>query len=141
MNATLRHATPRHAMLRHAAPRSGSVQVLAVWWPTFTFTAIGFEHSIANMWYVTIGLMVGDSLGPTFGDFLWRNLVPVVLGNFIGGAVMVGLAQFLAYDQRRGLKAACCCRRRGTGGIGIGGGGGGGGDRAEPLLEPTRSDE
>ena len=82
--------------------------------PTFTFTAIGFEHSIANMWYVDIGLMVGANA--SFGQFLWRNLVPVVIGNFIGGAGL-GLAQYAAYDSR-GLKlqvawvSARCCRSR-----------------------------
>ena len=60
------------------------------------------------MWYVLIGLMVGGAEAEaTFGDFLSRNLLPVVLGNFIGGALMVGLAQFLAYDAN-GLKARTC---------------------------------
>jgi len=66
------------------------------------------------MWYVDIGLMVGANA--SFGQFLWRNLVPVVIGNFIGGAGL-GLAQYAAYDSR-GLKlqvawvSARCCRSR-----------------------------
>ena len=106
------------------APNDTLAKIFAIWWPTFTFTAIGFEHSIANMWYVDVGLMVGADA--TFGAFLWKNLLPVALGNFIGGAVFVGLAQYLAYDGR-GLqywsytrcklalqKCRCCsCRRRG----------------------------
>jgi len=76
-------------------------KIFAVWWPTFTFTAIGFEHSIANMWYVEIGLMVGADA--TFGTFVGRNLIPVTLGNFLGGALFMGLAKWLAYDAN-GLK-------------------------------------
>ena len=82
-------------------------KIFAVWWPTFTFTAIGFEHSIANMFYVDIGLMAGANA--SFWQFLWRNLLPVALGNFIGGAGFVGLAQYLAYDAR-GLKHDWCAR-------------------------------
>jgi formate/nitrite transporter FocA (FNT family) len=51
--------------------------------------------------YVDIGLMVGAETA--FSDFVWRNLVPVVIGNFIGGGVFMGLAQWLAYDAN-GLK-------------------------------------
>jgi formate/nitrite transporter len=82
-------------------------KIFAVWWPTFTFTAIGFEHSIANMFYVDIGLMAGANA--SFGQFLWRNLLPVAIGNFIGGAGFVGFTQYLAYDAR-GLKHDWCAR-------------------------------
>ena len=74
--------------------------ILSIWFPVFTFTSIGFEHSIANMFYVDIGLFAG---GPslrtaTSADFLWRNLVPVTLGNFVGGALMLGTVGWLCND-------------------------------------------
>ena len=49
------------------------------------------------MFYVQIGLMVGANA--TFGQFIWHNLVPVALGNLIGGAFFLGFAQWLAYDR------------------------------------------
>ena len=70
-----------------------------VWWPVFAFTAIGFEHSIANMFYVDIGLLEGADR--TFSGFLLHNLVPVTLGNFVGGGVFLGLAQWATYDTTR----------------------------------------
>ena len=49
------------------------------------------------MFYVEIGLMVGANA--TFGQFIGHNLVPVALGNLIGGAFFLGFAQWLAYDH------------------------------------------
>lgn len=46
------------------------------------FAAVGFEHCIANMFYVDLALMYG--LKHTFGDFLGRNLILVTIGNIIG---------------------------------------------------------
>ena len=70
-----------------------------MWWPVFAFTAIGFEHSVANMFYVDIGLLEGAP--KTFGGFLLHNLLPVTLGNFVGGGVFLGLAQWATYDTTR----------------------------------------
>ena len=73
-------------------------KIAAVWLPVFTFTAIGFEHSIANMFYIDIGLLEGAK--PSFLDALVHNLIPVTLGNFIGGGVLLGLVQWATYDPR-----------------------------------------
>lgn len=73
-------------------------KILAVWWPVFTFTAIGFEHSVANMFYVDIGLLEGA--GPSFGQFLSHNLIPVTIGNFLGGALFLGVANWGSYDEQ-----------------------------------------
>jgi formate/nitrite transporter len=77
-------------------------KILSVWWPVFTFTAIGFEHCIANMFYVDIGLVEGANA--TFGEFVGRNLVPVSLGNFVGGALFLGVAQYVTYSKANELQ-------------------------------------
>eukprot|EP00959_Pyramimonas_sp_CCMP1952_P267536 5593788-Pyramimonas_sp.AAC.1 len=66
--------------------------VPAIWFPTFTFVAIGFDHCVANMYYLTLGLMLGmEGEHKTFlYDAVWRNLVPATLGNILGGALFVG---------------------------------------------------
>ena len=46
-----------------------------------------------------IGLFEGAS--PSFGDFLWNNLLPVTLGNFAGGAGLIGLVQWATHSRRR----------------------------------------
>lgn len=71
-------------------------KIFSMWWPAFTFTAISFEHCIANMFYVSIGLFEGAE--PTWADFLFHNLVPVTMGNFVGGALFLGLVAYLTYD-------------------------------------------
>eukprot|EP00040_Diaphanoeca_grandis_P008544 m.45610 g.45610 ORF g.45610 m.45610 type:complete len:313 (+) comp20008_c1_seq1:112-1050(+) len=72
-------------------------RMAAVWLPVFTFTAIGFEHSIANMFYIQIGWIHGAKI--TFFEVFFRNLLPVTIGNFLGGAVFLGLIPYMSYTH------------------------------------------
>jgi formate/nitrite transporter len=89
------------------AARSVTDKVLAVIFPITAFVAAGFEHSVANMYFLPIGLLVkGTSLGDASGhpDLTWSNalfgnLLPVTIGNVFGGAVMVGLVYWLVYRR------------------------------------------
>lgn len=58
------------------------------WLPVMAFVALGYEHCIANMFFIPAGMMEGADV--TVWDMVWRNLVPATLGNIIGGAVFVG---------------------------------------------------
>mmetsp|Transcript_10076 Transcript_10076/g.13879 ORF Transcript_10076/g.13879 Transcript_10076/m.13879 type:complete len:487 (-) Transcript_10076:309-1769(-) len=69
-------------------------KMLGIWFPITAFVAIGYEHSVANMFLVPIGLMYGAKGGFTAGSFflfVGRSLIPVTLGNMIGGAVFVSM--------------------------------------------------
>ena len=79
------------------AARDVAGKILAIIFPISAFVALGFEHSVANMYFVPLGMMVGNtiSLGQLLG-----NLVPVTIGNLIGGGVLVGLVYWIVY--RRG---------------------------------------
>ncbi len=91
-------------------------KAVAIVFPITAFVASGFEHSIANMYFIPLGLLVKredavTALAPsadlshlTWGDFFLRNLLPVTIGNVIGGAVMVGIVYWFVY--RRGRAAA-----------------------------------
>jgi len=84
-------------------------KVLAIIFPITAFVAMGFEHSVANMYFISAGLLakqqpelvqlVGsmnlDEL--TTQGFLFNNLLPVTLGNIIGGSVFVGLFYWFIY--------------------------------------------
>jgi formate/nitrite transporter len=87
-----------------------SGKILACTFPVMAFVAMGFEHSVANMYFITIGLLlkgteVGQFVENTGTDltnlnlqgFLLNNLVPVTIGNIIGGAVFVGMAYWYLY--------------------------------------------
>jgi formate transporter len=63
-------------------------KILGLWFPVMAFVACGFEHSVANMYTVPAGIMLGA--GISWSQFLIWNLLPVTLGNIIGGAVFVG---------------------------------------------------
>lgn len=67
--------------------------------PITAFVASGFEHSIANMYFVPVALFHGTEPGAatTWSTFLVHNLLPVTVGNIIGGSVLVGLVYWFVY--------------------------------------------
>jgi len=73
-------------------------KVVAIWMPIATFVWIGWEHSIANMYLIPLGLMEGLPSGRHFGDFLAWNLIPVTLGNVLGGAAFAW-GQWMIYGE------------------------------------------
>lgn len=83
------------------ASKSAGGKILAVYMPVFAFVVCGFEHSIANMYYLVSGLtasaMYGlPAAGLNFGNALAYCLIPSTLGNIIGGA-LIALAYFTVY--------------------------------------------
>ncbi len=84
-------------------------KILAVVPPIAAFVAAGFEHSVANMFFIPMGLLVKrdsafvaghDVAGVshlTWGRFLAANLVPVTIGNIVGGSLMVGAIYWFVY--------------------------------------------
>lgn len=75
-------------------------KIAAVFLPVMLFVLCGFEHSVANMFYVPAGMIMGAMGGmdaPSIQAFLLNNLLPVTIGNIVGGAVLVGGGYFLAF--------------------------------------------
>jgi len=68
---------------------------IGIWIPVMTFVTIGFEHSIANMFFIPAAIYSGADI--TWGEFIIKNLIPATLGNIIGGAVFVGYAYWFTY--------------------------------------------
>lgn len=85
------------------AGRSVIDKVVVIIFPVTLFVAAGFEHSIANMYLIPLGMLLAEGNAPTVADMI-GNLVPVIAGNLVGGSVLVALVYFLAY--RAGEKAA-----------------------------------
>lgn len=95
-------------------------RVLGAYLPVAYFVTCGFEHSIANLYYVPVGLFArmvpgyaalaaeagADLASLTWGGFLLRNLLPVTVGNLIGGLLMGALFWYChgrqAGDSQRG---------------------------------------
>jgi len=89
------------------AARSIPGKAVAVLFPVAAFVACGFEHSIANMYFIPMGLMLRgatvtqSSVHLTWGGLFLRNLLPVTIGNVLGGGLFVGSLYWIAYMRRR----------------------------------------
>jgi formate/nitrite transporter len=83
------------------AGRSVVDKVVAIVFPISAFVAAGFEHSIANMYFFPLAMLLGSPLG--WADVA-RNLAPVIAGNLVGGSVLVALVYYVIYirPERRG---------------------------------------
>jgi formate/nitrite transporter FocA (FNT family) len=92
--------------------RSTIDKIAAILFPIAAFVTAGFEHSVANMYFVPIGILI-KKLDPVFAsatgldlahltwhDFLLHNLVPVTLGNIFGGSVLVAVVYWFVFLRR-----------------------------------------
>ncbi|WP_430809716.1 MULTISPECIES: formate/nitrite transporter family protein [unclassified Carboxylicivirga] len=85
------------AMWLAYAAKDVSGKILGIWFPITAFVAMGFEHSVANMFFIPTAIFYGADVSWT--TFLFSNLLPVTLGNIIGGALFVGTAYWFVYEK------------------------------------------
>ena len=71
-------------------------KIFAVWFPIMLFVFAGFEHSVANMMYIPLGIFLGADV--TFGGLV-ANLIPVTIGNMIGGALWIPVFYYFSYKK------------------------------------------
>jgi len=88
-------------------------KIFSIFFPIWLFITSGFEHSVANMYYIPAGILAKESTAyaqlshlPSemldslnWSSFFLQNLVPVTLGNIVGGAVFVGMAYWFVYKK------------------------------------------
>ena len=109
------------AVLMAMAAKDISGKIWAIFFPILAFIVSGYEHCVANMYYIPAGIFAKanstyaavamESYGYTtlqleglnWVNFVLKNLVPVTLGNIVGGMVFVGLPLYLIHSQK--LKA------------------------------------
>jgi formate/nitrite transporter len=92
------------AVFMATAARDVPGKLLACYVPIMTFVASGFEHSIANMYFIPTGLFLSQELvrpekNLNWYGFMIDNLVPVTLGNIVGGVVFVAGAYWYVHNQ------------------------------------------
>jgi formate transporter len=75
--------------------RSTVGKIVAMWLPIMTFFALGFEHSVVNMFLIPTGMMLGAPISG--GQWLFWNLLPVTMGNLVAGTLLTGMALYAAY--------------------------------------------
>jgi formate/nitrite transporter len=93
--------------------RSSIDKIAALIFPITAFVASGFEHSVANMYFIPYGLLIKmfdpsfvadkaiDISSLTWGSFFLKNLIPVTIGNIFGGAILVAAIYWSIYLHRR----------------------------------------
>ncbi|MDE6312158.1 MAG: formate/nitrite transporter family protein [Lachnospiraceae bacterium] len=87
------------------AAKKVSGKLMTSYWPVLLFVLCGFEHSIADMYFGVAALLTSSvydisAEGLTWFHFLLGNLLPVTLGNIVGGAGIVGFGYWLSYLHR-----------------------------------------
>lgn len=97
------------AVLMFFASDSDIGKMVGIWFPIAAFVSSGFEHSVANMYFIPVGIFLGANI--TWTDFIVWNLIPVTLGNIVGGMFFVGFLYHLMTKNSCGrigsLKNVC----------------------------------
>ena len=106
------------AVLMAAAAKDVAGKIWAIVFPILAFVVSGYEHCVANMYYVPAGIFAASNPGYVqaaetaygytaaqlevlnWGSFLVKNLVPVTLGNIVGGMVFVGLPLYMIHSAK-----------------------------------------
>jgi formate/nitrite transporter len=86
------------AVLFCMASKSVPGKILGGWFPIMAFVALGMEHIVVNMFFLTTGAMLGAPI--TVTDILFWDFLPVTIGNFIGGGLLIGGLFYLAHSHQ-----------------------------------------
>ncbi|SDW80636.1 formate/nitrite transporter [Lutibacter oricola] len=78
------------AVWQGMAAKDTTGKIFAIWLPVMAFVTMGFEHSIANMYFIPLAIFEGADI--TWATFITKNLIPATLGNIVGGVLFVGMA-------------------------------------------------
>jgi len=85
------------AMWLSFAAKDVAGKITAIWFPVMAFVTMGYEHSVANMYFIPTAIFYGSPV--SWSEFIVSNLIPATLGNIVGGGVMVGLLYWLVYGR------------------------------------------
>ncbi|MEK3878796.1 MULTISPECIES: formate/nitrite transporter family protein [unclassified Paenibacillus] len=88
------------ALWMSSRAKSEAAKLVLIWWCLFAFIASGYEHSVANMTLLSVAVLLPNH-PETVSIAGWlHNMIPVTLGNIIGGGVFVGMAYWLISPVR-----------------------------------------
>lgn len=106
------------AVLMATASKNVSGKILAVFFPIFAFVVSGYEHCVANMYYIPAGIFalnnevyvnkaiseygitIDQLSNLNWGSFFMKNQLPVTIGNIIGGMFFIGLALYFVHHKK-----------------------------------------
>lgn len=73
-------------------------KIFGIWFPIMFFVLAGYEHSVANMFFIPMGYFAGADI--TWAQIFINNLIPVTIGNIIGGGILVPFVAYFAYLKK-----------------------------------------
>lgn len=73
-------------------------KALGIWVPVMLFVTLGYEHSIANMFFIPAAIYNGSDI--SWCQFVFDNLIPATIGNIVGGSVFIGLIYGYIYNKK-----------------------------------------
>ncbi|KAJ5151338.1 uncharacterized protein N7482_010590 [Penicillium canariense] len=71
-------------------------KIMGIWWPIFAFVSLGFDHVVANMTFVPLAIWLGTP-HISVGLYIWKGIIPTLLGNIIGGGLFCGTYYWYMY--------------------------------------------
>ncbi|EAU32669.1 conserved hypothetical protein [Aspergillus terreus NIH2624] len=76
--------------------RELSSKIIGIWLPIFAFVSLGFDHVVANMTFIPMSIWLGAP-GISVGLYIWKGIIPTLLGNIVGGGLFVGTYYWYMY--------------------------------------------
>lgn len=64
-------------------------KIIGIWFPTFAFVSLGFDHVVANMTFIPLAIFLGTP-GIDVGLYIWKGIIPTLIGNILGGGLFCG---------------------------------------------------
>ncbi|GAB7342557.1 hypothetical protein MBLNU457_g0734t1 [Dothideomycetes sp. NU457] len=89
------------ALYMGTSGRDNVSKIYGIFVPITTFVVLGYQHCIANFFLIPIGMFYGTNFG--VGKFIYNSVIPVTLGNIIGGAFFMGFSHWLLYGREPAL--------------------------------------
>lgn len=71
-------------------------KIIGIWLPIYAFVSLGFDHVVANMTFIPLAIWL-NSPGISVGLYIWKGIIPTLLGNIVGGGLFVGTYYWYMY--------------------------------------------
>ncbi|KAJ5974701.1 hypothetical protein N7481_011911 [Penicillium waksmanii] len=71
-------------------------KIIGIWFPIFAFVSLGFDHVVANMTFIPLGIWEGTP-DLSVGLYIWKGIIPTVIGNILGGGLFCGTYYWYIY--------------------------------------------
>lgn len=85
------------ALWQASTCKDGAGKILGTWFPIMTFVMLGFEHCVASMFFLPVGMWNGADVSVV--TMLFLQLLPATLGNMVGGGICMGVVYWFLYDS------------------------------------------